>query len=72
MSNREMIAKILDTLPENKLGYVLAYLQGLSVSAEIEDDLFCEHLLQQYLNDPDQEKDSGTSLEACKKEWGLV
>lgn len=35
MSNRERIVKLLDDVPDYKLGYVLAYLQGLTVE---EDD----------------------------------
>lgn len=30
MSNREKCAVLLDSVPEYKLGYVLAYLQGLT------------------------------------------
>ena len=30
MSNREKCAALLDSVPEYKLGYVLAYLQGLT------------------------------------------
>ena len=29
MSNREMCVKLLDSVPEYKLGYLLSYLQGL-------------------------------------------
>ena len=30
MSNREMCVQLLDAVPEYKIGYVLAYLQGLT------------------------------------------
>lgn len=30
MSTREMINALLDSVPEYKMGYVLAYLQGLT------------------------------------------
>lgn len=30
MSNREMCIQLMNTLPDFKLGYVLAYLQGLT------------------------------------------
>ena len=72
MSNREMISKILEELPDSKLGYVLAYLQGLAISEELDDDLYCTRLAEDYFNDPDPEKDNAVSLEDCKKEWGLV
>lgn len=70
MSNREMCAQLLDTVPEYKIGYVLAYLQGLTAD-EAEDDAFCERMYQNYLNDPDPEKDKSYTLEECKKEWGI-
>ena len=68
MSNREMCSKLLDSVPDYKIGYVLAYLQGLTADEEA-DDAFCERMLQNYLNDP--EKDESYSLEDCVKEWGL-
>ncbi|MCD7756838.1 MAG: hypothetical protein LUH45_01510 [Clostridiales bacterium] len=37
MSNREKIISLLDSVPEYKLGYVLAYVQGL-IADEAEDD----------------------------------
>lgn len=39
--------------------------------ADIEDDEFCRQLLENYLNDPDEDKDTEYTLEECKKEWGL-
>ena len=70
MSNREMCAQLLNAVPEYKIGYVLAYLHGLTAD-EAEDDAFCERMYQNYLNDPDPEKDKRYTLEACKKEWGI-
>ena len=70
MSNREMCAQLLNAVPENKIGYVLAYLQGLS-AVEAEDDDFCVRMYQNYLNDPDPEKDKRYSLADCKREWGI-
>lgn len=69
MSNREKIISLLDSVPEYKLGYVLAYIQGLTAD-ESEDDAYCETLLEQYNSDP--EKDVSFSLEDCKREWGLA
>lgn len=70
MSNREMITRLLDDIPDYKLGYVLAYMQGIATDEAI-DDAYCESLYQDYLNDMDPEKDNGYSLAECKKEWGL-
>ncbi len=69
MSNREKIISLLDSVPEYKLGYVLAYVQGITAD-ESEDDAYCEALLEQYNSDP--EKDVSFSLEDCKREWGLA
>ena len=71
MSNREMCLKLLDAVPEYKIRYVLAYLQGLTAD-EAEEDAFCERMYQNYLNDPDPEKDKEYTLEDCKKEYGLL
>ena len=57
-------------VPEFKLSFVLAYLQGLIAGEEAEDDLYCEALYQKYLQDPEREIEY--SLEECKKEWGLT
>ena len=53
MSTKEMCINLLESLPESKLGYVLAYMQGLTTD-EAEDSAFCEALYQDYLADPDK------------------
>lgn len=70
MSNKERIIQLLDNVPEYKMGYVLAYLQGITADEEA-DDLFCQKMIDDYINDPDPEKDKSYTLEECKKEWGL-
>ena len=70
MSNREMCAQLLDTVPDYKIGYVLAYLQGLTAD-EAEDDAFCEKLYRDYLNDPDPEKSETVSLEEFAAQEGV-
>lgn len=52
------------------MGYVLAYIQGITADEEA-DDIFCQRMLENYENDPDPDKDKGYSLEDCMKEWGL-
>lgn len=71
MSNRERIISLLDDVPEYKMGYILAYVQGLTADEET-DDAFCQRLLDDYENDPDPEKDKEYSLEDCKREWGIT
>ena len=57
--------ELISTVPDYKIGYVLAYLQGLTAD-EAEDDAFCEKLYQAYETDPD--KGEYISLEDYKKE----
>ena len=45
MSSREQIVQLLDDVPDYKMGYVLAYIQGI-VADERADDLFCEQMVQ--------------------------
>ena len=70
MSDRERIISLLDIVPEYKIGYVLAYVQGITADEEA-DDAFCRRLMEEYENDPDPEKELTFSLEDCKKEWGI-
>ena len=70
MSDREMCAQLLDTVPDYKIGYVLAYLQGLTAD-EAEDDAFCEKLYKDYLNNPDPEKNETISLEEFAAQEGV-
>ena len=70
MSDKEMCIKLLDSVPEYKIGYVLAYIQGITADEEA-DDRFCRRMLENYDNDPDPEKDKTYTLEECKREWGL-
>ena len=71
MSNREKAMALLENVPDYKMGYVVAYLQGLTADEE-SDDLYCQRLAENYRNDPDPEKDTEYSLEDCKREWGLI
>lgn len=70
MSNKEQVISLLDKIPDYKMGYVLAYVQGITADEET-DDLFCQRMVENYENDPDPEKDKTYTLEECKKEWGL-
>lgn len=70
MSNKEKIVQLLDTVPDYKMGYILAYVQGITADEEA-DDIFCQKLIEDYENDPDPEKDDEYTLDECKKEWGL-
>lgn len=69
MSTREKIIALLDGVPEYKMGYILAYVQGLTADEDA-DDAFCQQMYERYQNDP--EKDEEFTLEECKREWGLI
>lgn len=69
MSTMEMCMQMLHKVPDYKMGYVLAFLQGLTIDEDA-DDAFCAKLVQEYEADP--EKDIAFDLEDCKREWGLA
>ena len=70
MSEREMVIQLIDKVPDYKIGYALAYINGL-IADEEADDLFCEKMIEGYENDPDPDKDRLYSLDEAKKEWGI-
>ena len=68
MSAKDLCMQMIQNVPDYKIGYVLAFLQGLTAD-EAADDGFCERLVEEYETDP--EKDVAFTLEECKREWGL-
>lgn len=71
MSDREQAKQIIDQLPEYKIGNLLLFLKGIQFDDEIEDDLYCQKLYEDYLNDPDPEKDEGITLEELAAREGV-
>ena len=53
MSEKELAMKLLENVPPYKLGYVIAYLQGITAD-EMMDDAFCENLCIEYENSEDK------------------
>ena len=53
MSNKELAMQLINNLSEYKLGYVVAYLQGINAD-ESADDAYCEQLLDDYNNSDDK------------------
>ena len=41
MSDRDKIVQLLDEVPAYKLGYILAYVQGIAADEDA-DDAYCE------------------------------
>ncbi|MBQ7499331.1 MAG: hypothetical protein IJT91_00380 [Clostridia bacterium] len=68
MSEKELAMKLLENLPEYKLGYVIAYLQGITADEEA-DDALCEKLYTDYLASDD--KDQFVSLEEMARMCGV-
>ena len=70
MSPKERIIELLDVIPDYMIGYVLAYVQGVAADEEA-DDAFCQRMVENYENAPDEDKE-GVPLEECLKEWELA
>ena len=71
MSEKDKIIQLLDYVPEYKLGYVLAYVQGITAD-EDSDDAYCRNLYEDYLMILTQQKMKNTLLNSAKKNGGLV
>lgn len=71
MSEREQAKQIIDQLPEYKIGNLLLFLKGIQFDDDIEDDLYCQKLYEDYLNDPDPEKDEEITLEELVAREGI-
>lgn len=61
MSDRDLAIKLIEQTPDYKIGYIIAYLQGLNADEET-DDRYCEQLWEDYLNAPDPQKDKEYTL----------
>ena len=72
MSEKEQVLQIIDELPDYKMGRLLIFLQGMKLDDDIEDDLYCERLVEQYLNNEDPEKHDTVSLQEFAKQEGIV
>lgn len=70
MSNKEQAFTLLEKVPESKMGYAIAFLQGLTVDEEA-DDIYCASLLKEYLSDSDTHKHDTMSLSDFVNEQGI-
>ena len=71
MSEREQAKQIIDSLPEYKIGNILLFLKGVQFDDDMEDDLYCEKLVQDYMDNPDLEKTETVTLEELAKREGI-
>ena len=72
MSEREQAKQIIDLLPEYKVNDLLLFLRGMLFDDSLEDDRYCEHLVEAYLNDPSPDKHDTISIEELAKREGIV
>ena len=68
MSNKELAIQLINNTPEYKLGFVVAYLQGLNAD-EAFDDVFCEQLLAEY--ESSEDKGDFVSFDEAMKMCGV-
>lgn len=54
MSNKDKIIQLLNHVPEYKMGYVLAYIQGITADEET-DEQYCEEMAEAYLKEKNHE-----------------
>ena len=71
MSEREQAKQIIDQLPEYKISNLLLFLRGMQFDDEIEDDLYCERLVEDYLKDTSPDKHNTITLEELAKQVGV-
>lgn len=71
MSEREQAKQIIDLLPEYKIRSILLFLRGVQFDDEMEDDRYCERLVEEYLNDPDPHKHDTITIEELAKREGI-
>lgn len=55
MSEREILAKLIEKVPAYKMPYVIGYIQGL-LADEALDDLFCRKLGEDTEPEPDDDE----------------
>ena len=68
MSTREKALHILNLLSEEQLEAFVTLFGGVE---ETEDEIFCQKLAEDYLNDPDPHKHDSVELSDFAKELGI-
>lgn len=69
MGDKDIAKQIIDTLPDYKVSKILYLLKGIQIDNEIEDDMFCERLAEQYLNESEHDT---IPFEDALREAGLT
>ncbi len=73
MSTRERINSMIDEFSDEQLDDLLIMLMGLKkmLGAEMEDDAYCQKLLDDYLNDDSPDKHESITLDDFADELGI-
>ena len=72
MSNREIAIDLINNLPEYKLAYIITFLKGVTYDDDIEDDIYCRKLVDEYLSDKSPDKHETVSIEDLAKELNIA
>ena len=67
MSEREQAKQIIDTLPDYKMQAILMFLRGVEFDDELEDDRFCEKLVDDYLKDDSPESTKASAWKSSRR-----
>lgn len=73
MSTKEQIYNIIDSFSDEQLTQVYTIIAGVKklLDDAAADDIFCRKLYEDYLNDPDPEKDETVPLNKFAEELGI-
>ena len=69
MSEREQAKQIIDSLPDYKILPILRFLKGVQFDDELEDELYCAKLVDEY--EHDEKRGDFVSFEEALKECGV-
>ena len=72
MSHREQAKTIIDALPDYKMAAVVYFLKGMQYDDEIEDELFCRNMAEEYLMDESADKHDSISIEELASNLGVT
>jgi hypothetical protein len=73
MTNRDLCIALINDFEEEKLANIAKMLQSIKeMLDESLDDAYCLKLYEDYLNDPDPEKQDAISLQDYTKELGAI
>lgn len=71
MSNREIAKNIIDSLPDYKMSAIVYFLKGMQYDDELEDEMFCKRMAEEYLEDDSPDKHESVTIEDLAEELGV-